>query len=216
MYSINGIFALGALQIVGVIIACIALYVLLVAIRWKLLKKAGEAGWKALIPVYNQYMVFEICWSTKWFWIMLGAAIAISFGMLIPLLGPILFMAGVLVMMFITVFECLQLAKAFGKDEAYGIGLAFFGPVFEFILAFDGNVKYVGPQQDPQFFSSVSSDIRDEFDSMKKEPERPMNFDPYTGQPLNQQNVEEQPVADVVDTDDKDDDIQVIGPGQLK
>ena len=146
--------------------------------------------------------------------------------MLIPLLGPILFVASLLVLIFIATFYCMQLAKAFGKDEAYGIGLMLLGPVFEFILAFDHNVEYVGPQKDPNFFSSVKSDMMNEINGLKKDQStREMKFDPYTGQPLSNEKLVEKStsvetlaenIANLKEDTNEDDDISVVEPGNLK
>lgn len=38
---------------------------------WKILQKAGENGWKAIIPFYGEYALFKIFWEKKWFWISL-------------------------------------------------------------------------------------------------------------------------------------------------
>lgn len=43
--------------------------VLTIIAFWKIFQKAGEKGWKAIIPFYNQYTEFKIFWTTKWFWI---------------------------------------------------------------------------------------------------------------------------------------------------
>ncbi|MCD8169035.1 MAG: DUF5684 domain-containing protein, partial [Clostridiales bacterium] len=31
--------------------------------------KAGEAGWKSLIPFYNSYILYKLTWNTMMFWI---------------------------------------------------------------------------------------------------------------------------------------------------
>lgn len=38
----------------------IAFYVLLVIAQWKIFTKAGEAGWKSLIPVYNMVVLYKL------------------------------------------------------------------------------------------------------------------------------------------------------------
>ncbi len=38
---------------------------------WKILQKAGEDGWKAIIPFYGEYTFFKTFWEKKWFWISL-------------------------------------------------------------------------------------------------------------------------------------------------
>ena len=35
---------------------------------WKAFTKAGEAGWKAIIPFYNIYIMFKIAGYKNWFW----------------------------------------------------------------------------------------------------------------------------------------------------
>ena len=53
-------------------------YVLQVIARWKVFTKAGEAGWKAIIPVYNEYVMYKISWQTMYFWIVFGLLILYS------------------------------------------------------------------------------------------------------------------------------------------
>lgn len=36
------------------------LFVLTIIATWKIFKKAGEDGWKSLIPIYNTYILFKI------------------------------------------------------------------------------------------------------------------------------------------------------------
>lgn len=50
-------------------------YVLYVIGLWKMFEKAGEAGWKSIIPVYNIYIEYKICWQTNMFWTFAGLSI---------------------------------------------------------------------------------------------------------------------------------------------
>ena len=47
----------------------IVMLVLTIIARWKMFTKAGEAGWKSLIPIYCDYTLFKIVWNAKSFWI---------------------------------------------------------------------------------------------------------------------------------------------------
>jgi hypothetical protein len=47
---------------------CIAYYVLLMVACWKVFEKAGEKGWKAIIPIYNEYITYKIAGIKNWFW----------------------------------------------------------------------------------------------------------------------------------------------------
>ena len=49
------------------IVLAIIYYVLIVIARWKLFTKAGEKGWKAIIPFYNVYVQYKLTWSKKFF-----------------------------------------------------------------------------------------------------------------------------------------------------
>ena len=42
------------------IILSIVLGVLMIVAMWKIFSKAGEAGWKSIIPVYNAFVLFRI------------------------------------------------------------------------------------------------------------------------------------------------------------
>ena len=66
-------FLAGMLVILCVI--GVVYYVLLVIAWWKLFTKAGEKGWKAIIPVYNFYVQCKLTWSPKFFWFILASAL---------------------------------------------------------------------------------------------------------------------------------------------
>ncbi len=84
MYDYSSLDAIGtsaltgffAVSVVLIIIACfvgIAVYVLYVVGLWKVFKKAGEDGWKALIPFYNTYVLTKIV-GLSWWWFLLAVA----------------------------------------------------------------------------------------------------------------------------------------------
>jgi hypothetical protein len=112
--------------VIGGIVFLIWLAVLLVLIisTWKLFTKAGQPGWASIIPTYNIIVLLQIVGKPAW-WIVL---------LFIPFVN---FIIGILL--------CISLAKSFGKEAGFGIGLAFLGIIFFPILAF-GDSKYVGPQ----------------------------------------------------------------------
>lgn len=59
-----GLVALFALYATTITLLGFIVWVLLVIARWKMFQKAGEAGWKSIIPVYSTYISFKICWGT--------------------------------------------------------------------------------------------------------------------------------------------------------
>ncbi len=107
--------------IIGVIY--IAILVLIFASFWKVFQKAGHPGWAAIIPIYNLYILTQIA-GRPWWWLLL---------MFIPFVNFI-----------IAIIISIDVAKAFGKDTGFGIGLALLGIVFYPILGF-GSAQYQGP-----------------------------------------------------------------------
>ncbi len=132
-----------ALYYVGVILL---LLVVQIVAYWKIFEKAGERGWKAIIPVYSDYVLYKIAWETKPFWILMGAAVITSLLSRIPVVGAIIsFIIGILAVI-IEVNCYLKLSKAFGHGGWFAVGLLLLSPVFMLILAFD-NSEYSGPQE---------------------------------------------------------------------
>lgn len=122
-------------------------YIFLMAASWKMFQKAGEAGWKALIPVYNGYILYKISWKANIFWI-LAAATVLSQTLLSPSMAMPLALIGMLLNVVAIVIACIEsfkLSKAFGHGVGFGLGLIFLNPVFMMILGY-GKSEYQGPQ----------------------------------------------------------------------
>lgn len=96
---------------------------------WKMYTKAGEAGWKCLIPIYNVVILFKIAGISPW--LVLGYLATIIPGI------------GALVALGITIYAMVSLAKAYGQSGWFAAGLIFFQPIFMCILGF-GKAEYQG------------------------------------------------------------------------
>ena len=101
----------------------LVIYVLVVAGWWMIFSKAGEAGWKAIIPIWNILVLLRIV-GREWWWIIL---------MLIPIVNIV-----------ICVIVSLDLAKSYGRGTGFGIGLIIFPYIWSLILGF-GSDTYRGP-----------------------------------------------------------------------
>ena len=70
--------------VVGGVIAFIVGIAILFAVlqiiaAWKVFEKAGEKGWKSLIPFYNIYILFRVLGIKEWyFWVFLGGIVVTS------------------------------------------------------------------------------------------------------------------------------------------
>lgn len=119
--------------------------VLEIVAQWMVFTKAGEAGWKSIIPFYGDFVFYRICWDTRFFWISLVLSLIRQLldkddaGFF---LSVVVFLLG-LVIAAIDFLFCCQLAKAFGKSIGFALGLFFLKPIFMMILGF-GSARYLG------------------------------------------------------------------------
>lgn len=127
----------------------LAVVILMILSTWIIFRKAGQRGWKALIPVYSDYIFYKIAWKRRWFWInVLLSAIAFAVAA-IPGGGTaeyylITSIASTLLGIFILIIEIImhvKLAKSFRKDGGFAVGLILLPFIFFPILAF-GSAKY--------------------------------------------------------------------------
>ncbi|MBN2481885.1 MAG: DUF4199 family protein [Bacteroidales bacterium] len=77
--------------------------------QWKIYKKAGKPGWASIIPFYNIIVLMEIIEKPVWWFILL----------LIPFVNIVM-----------AIWVTNLLAKKFGKDESFTIGLIFLPFIF--------------------------------------------------------------------------------------
>ena len=61
--------------ITSLLIFAFVMFILQVIAGWKIFAKAGEPGWKALIPIYNTYIFYKIVGMKNYFWGVLGLAV---------------------------------------------------------------------------------------------------------------------------------------------
>ena len=132
--------ALGGFFIAMILIS-VGICILYVIANWKIFTKAGEEGWKSIIPFYNSYILFKIVWDVKYFWIFFGLGIASGVIAFIPFINLLCFLISA-VLIIISVMLNYYLARSFGQGIAYTVGLVFFGPIFILVIAFSQN--YVG------------------------------------------------------------------------
>lgn len=117
----------GVLAVYSVIMLAIAVVQLIG--MWKVFTKAGEAGWKCLIPIYNIVILFKISGISPW--LVLCYLLSI-----IPFVGWI-------VMLGLQIYLAINLSKAFGMGSGFAAGLFFLTPIFTCILGF-GKAEYQG------------------------------------------------------------------------
>lgn len=130
--------------------------ILTYCIRWFIFVKAGEKGWKALIPFYSDYVQYKIVWDGRIYLALLagsigGSIVGAILGLIHPALGTIIStIIGVAVAGASAVAKMImnfKYARAFGQNDYFAVGLYFLNNVFSAILAF-GQCKYKGAVND--------------------------------------------------------------------
>jgi hypothetical protein len=136
------LFFVGFMAIILVI--SIPILVLQIIAYWKIFTKAGEEGWKAIIPGYNLYIMYKIAWQTKFFWIFIG--LMFLSGVVSGLTGSIILSYVLMIPgLVVAIIYSHKLSKSFGKEVGFTIGLIFLSTIFSLILAF-GSARYIGPE----------------------------------------------------------------------
>jgi hypothetical protein len=141
---VGGLVALG----VGALVTlAIAWFVLQAIADWKIFTKAGEAGWKSLIPIYNVYVEYEICWTGLLGLVFVAASLVTGLvdttnaSTIVKVLVVVVWILA----MILHLMQSIKLSKSFGKGVGFGLVLFFFGPIGRLILGF-GSAQYIGPQ----------------------------------------------------------------------
>lgn len=116
------LMAMGSTMMFLFVGGVLAFALLMIAAQWKVFEKAGVAGWKCLIPIYNMYVLFLISGKPGW-WLIL---------MLVPLVSVVVYLLAM-----------LSLAAKFSKGPVYGVGLFLLPIIFFPLLAFDSS-EYSG------------------------------------------------------------------------
>lgn len=132
------------------IIITVVWYILNVIAEWMIFKKAGEKGWKSLIPVYSVYISHHIVgmshiwfilevvtWTIELFleifekspdWLVLGFGIPTA---IITLVSGLV--------------HVIKLCNCFGKGTVFKVGMIFLPSVFTLIIAY-GKAEYKQPK----------------------------------------------------------------------
>lgn len=107
-----------------VALVCLVLAVIMVVSMYKLFVKAGKPGWAAIVPFYNVIVELEIVGRPIWWFLLL----------FIPTVNTII---GIVLLN--------DLAKSFGRGLGFTFLLIFLPFIALPLLAFNNDVRYVGP-----------------------------------------------------------------------
>ena len=113
----------------AVTVLSLVLIILVIVGWWRVFEKAGEAGWKSIVPILNAYTLYKISWGNGWLF-------------LLNLLGLIPIVGGIAAFI-INIVTCVKLGKSYGKGTGFIIGLVLLPSIFMIILGFDDS-SYLG------------------------------------------------------------------------
>lgn len=105
------------MEIIGLFFPLIIVVLMLVA-NWRIFTKLGMSGWKALIPIYNQWCLLDELYGS-------GIKILLY---LIPIYN--------IYFGFKVIYD---LNRSLGHETGFFVGYCFFPFIFTLILAFDNN-----------------------------------------------------------------------------
>ncbi len=145
----------------GFTLLLIGLYVLLVIAYWKMFTKAGEAGWKSIIPLYNIYIAFKIAWkdgSAFWIYFVTTVICYVAYGIAATnaagsssgdvgaiIASVIALIAGIVSLVWNIRFLIRQ-ARSYNKGIGCAILAIFFPNIMTLYYGFASTAIYQGPQ----------------------------------------------------------------------
>lgn len=104
-------------------IVCLLMGVICTIAYWKMFEKAGEDGWKILIPLYNSYIIAKIAYGNGW-------------KFLFTLIPVVRYIFPIMLM--------VRIAQAYGKGAGFCALNVFFPEIGLLLLGF-GKCDYEGP-----------------------------------------------------------------------
>lgn len=144
--TITNDMAAGILGFIGIFpIFGLIITVFSIIITWKLFTKAGEEGWKSIIPIYNTYIMIKIAFGEGKGW-MLAPIIATPFIMAFTGEGTMIFNLLYLLSMGFSLYISFNFYSRFAST-GMAIGAIFIPIIFAAIIAF-GDYSYTPLVQD--------------------------------------------------------------------
>lgn len=124
-------------------VLCLVFAILQIIATWRIFTKAGEEGWKSIIPIYNLVILYKISGMSPWL-------VLIYLCSFIPVIGFLGALA-------LTIVQEVKLCKNFGKGSGFTVGMVLLPSIFSLILGFDSS-KFVGEKYDKNNSNNNSGD----------------------------------------------------------
>lgn len=115
-----------------VLIVALLLLLFFIACQWKIFSKAGEPGWKSIIPIYSVYINYKISGISTWIFLLYVI-------FLLPI-ESIQFISTIGIAL-LSIYASYKLSKVFEHGIGFTLGLILLPFIFYPILAF-GKSEY--------------------------------------------------------------------------
>ena len=160
MLNSNEIYTITSLITGGFYFLYIAIIIISSIGMWKCFEKAGEKGWKAIIPFYNSAILYKISgMNPNWVFVNIASwLMSIIIKMILPnfgtanitmfyttLLAYLILLAANIFELVLTILVAINFCRSFNKGGGYIAGMLLVSPIFYMIIGF-GNAEYIGPK----------------------------------------------------------------------
>ena len=134
--------------VIAVVAIGFMLWLLITVCRWIIFQKAGQAGWKSLIPIYDTFVTLRIIQRPQW-WGYLVVGLSIMQIVLTATrdgnsdeLSTVQLMSSItsLIAFLFTVRITHGLSSSFGRGVGFTLGLLFLPYIFYPMLAFGSSI----------------------------------------------------------------------------
>lgn len=140
------------LSLIAPLLIPLVIYILAIVAYWQMFTKAGEPGWKSIIPIYNIYIAYKISWKNPtpnfWIWFIaslvsgIGSGAASGEATAAGVIGAI----GVIVAGIWYIRASFKMAKAYNKGVGCAILGIFFPSIMTLYYGFASSATYEGQQ----------------------------------------------------------------------
>ncbi len=157
MSEFAAVFAAGfILAYFAVLIISMAVAVVTLIAQYRLFEKAGEAGWKCIIPYYNAFVYSKIV-TGNYTYAIVSVVAAVVYSFFCFLFGltemTAMFVIAMLVLVPVIVLSAwfaYKTGKAYGKSTGFCVAMIFLTPFLTIAMGFDKDTVYTGPLAEQQ------------------------------------------------------------------
>ncbi len=125
------------LLIIGIVIAIELIVANMIGLR-KIFQKAKKPSWAAFVPVYREWVLCEMVGVSP-YWVIV-VLLGVFLCPQIPLVGEVL---SIIILVYYKLITSFALAKSFGYNSSYAVGIAFVPSIFYMIIGYNES-KYLG------------------------------------------------------------------------